>query len=358
MDRRVLAIALLGLAAREALADVSFTGLGFFPGANSTIVYAISADGSTVIGQSGSGSNQVPFYWTRGAGLTPFPSGFGAAALNADGAVFAGALANQHAGLWSVADGIQDLGIPFGQYQAGAFGISGDGTVVVGQTYSAVGSGPAFRWTSATGMTLLQSLPGDTSAFVSAVSESGLEIVGQSGRSQPYHTLAVRWASNGNVEPITADMIQATAVNADGSAIVGRAVFGTVTAAAIWTSRGGLQQLGSLDGGTGATAYAISGDGSVVVGDGTLVSGGRAFLWTQDTGMVDLNAYLASAGLDVSGWTLQDARGVSHDGRTIAGFGLHNGLQQGWVAVVPSPAAWPVALLAFMLRRTPRPKST
>jgi hypothetical protein len=43
-------------------------------------------------------------------------------------------------------------------------------------------------------------------------------------------------------------------------------------------------------------------------------------------------------GLDLSGWTLTDARGISADGSTIAGFGLNpSGNREAYVAYLPEP---------------------
>ena len=62
-------------------------------------------------------------------------------------------------------------------------------------------------------------------------------------------------------------------------------------------------------------------------------------LWTSSLGMVDLNAYLPSLGINLTGWTLNSANAVSGDGRTVVGTGKHNGLTEAWVAHLPSPTA-------------------
>lgn len=51
-------------------------------------------------------------------------------------------------------------------------------------------------------------------------------------------------------------------------------------------------------------------------------------------------------GLDLTGWTLTEAWGISADGKTIAGYGTNPaGNIEGWVATVPEPAT--LALLAL-----------
>jgi len=54
-------------------------------------------------------------------------------------------------------------------------------------------------------------------------------------------------------------------------------------------------------------------------------------MWKASLSTVDLNTYLAAHGVDLTGWTLNEARAVSADGRTIAGNGTHNGVREAWV---------------------------
>jgi probable HAF family extracellular repeat protein len=83
----------------------------------------------------------------------------------------------------------------------------------------------------------------------------------------------------------------------------------------------------------------------VIVGGSSSFSGDRAFRWTSGGGMVDLNTYLPTLGIDLSGWTLREARGLSADGLNIVGQGIHNNLNEAWVAHIPEPST--LALLAL-----------
>ena len=63
-------------------------------------------------------------------------------------------------------------------------------------------------------------------------------------------------------------------------------------------------------------------------------------------------------GLDLTGWTLREATGISDDGLTIVGYGDNpNGFMEGWIAVIPEPSsgllvgAGLVALAALQRRR-------
>src|SRR5262245_61851950 len=68
---------------------------------------------------------------------------------------------------------------------------------------------------------------------------------------------------------------------------------------------------------------------------------GEAFIWSPAEGMVNLGAYLAARGFDLSGWTLLDALGISADGRTIVGQGLRGSRREGYIASIwPDPACY------------------
>ena len=99
----------------------------------------------------------------------------------------------------------------------------------------------------------------------------------------------------------------------------------------------------------------MSGDGSLVAGYCDVDSGSphRPFVCTAALGMVDLNAYLASLGLDLTGWTLTDAQGLSADGSAMTGWGIYNGEQRAWL-VTPLPEPASATLLALALLCTVR----
>jgi hypothetical protein len=72
--------------------------------------------------------------------------------------------------------------------------------------------------------------------------------------------------------------------------------------------------------------------------------------------MVDLNVYLPSIGIGLSGWGLSEALAISPDGRTIMGTGAGpDGLYGAWIVTIPSPgAAGLLAAGVLAARRRPR----
>jgi hypothetical protein len=153
----------------------------------------------------------------------------------------------------------------------------------------------------------------------------------------------------------------ATEVSAGGVHVVG--------ATGGLAARGALV-LGDLPGGADSSfALGVSDDGDTVVGWDTSAAGQEAFVWTAAAGMERLADRLTSEGLDLGGWTLVQATGVSASGRTIVGWGTNpSGQTEGFVATLAAPAAIPslgaggatlaglLLLAAGLLAGRPRPQ--
>jgi probable HAF family extracellular repeat protein len=114
--------------------------------------------------------------------------GSGAWGVSADGSVVVGRADNAagewHAFRWTAARGMQDLGT-LGGCCSVALGVSADGSVVVGVAYNAAGQIRAFRWTAAGGMENLNIAyaylltNGSVLEVASAISPDGRYIVGR-----------------------------------------------------------------------------------------------------------------------------------------------------------------------------------
>jgi hypothetical protein len=119
----------------------------------------ISADGQTIIGESGFNEGYVqPFVWRMGEGMRGLPSlsslewyATYVNAMSADGTYIVGSDRNQsgrfHAARWGPGDEVIDLGNLPGQNASLANDVSDDGQIVVGNT-----NRYGFVWTSSLGM--------------------------------------------------------------------------------------------------------------------------------------------------------------------------------------------------------------
>ncbi len=146
-------------------------------------------------------------------------------------------------------------------------------------------------------------------------------------------------------------------VSADGSVVVGRSAGPNpfIYSAFRWTAETGMLALPSAAGGAiPDIASAVSGDGNVIVG--ALSGGDNAFAWDSFHGTRDIAELLANQGVDIGGWDLGIARGVSYDGLTIAGYGWPPNSRYGqpWVVrldpgtFVPEPGAVVMAVVGLV----------
>jgi probable HAF family extracellular repeat protein len=240
--------------------------------------------------------------------------------------------------------------------------VSGDGSVMVG-TVTENGVAQAFRWTAGGGIGGgLGFLPGASYSEAYGVSPDGSVVVGQAlnDAGQPE---AFRWTDDDGMIGLGqlpgGDFSGADAVSADGSVVVG-------VASALfqegfrWTAAGGMVGLGMAVGTvflTDSLASDVSADGSVIVGNGHLDTSppdtsAHALIWDPIHGWRLVEEVLVSDyGLDLTGWTLTAATAISGDGLTLVGFGTNpEGEGEGWIAhlaSVPEPAA---SLLLFSWR--------
>jgi probable HAF family extracellular repeat protein len=182
-----------------------------------------------------------------------------------------------------------------------SYGVSSDGSVVVGEGSSASGR-EAFRWQNGQ-ITGLGDLPNGGYSRARAVSADGSVIVGQS--LSPPVAEAILWENSHMTAMGTLPGGSASAafdVSADGTVVVGRSSVASGTEAFRWQN-GQMVGLGDLLGGDFySTANAVSPDGKVVVGMSHSGSYYEAFRWEngQMIGLGNLYGNLYSEAEDVS----------------------------------------------------------
>lgn len=313
-------------------------------GGNRTYAVAISADGSTVVGEArdSSGTDQA-FRWTAAGGmlgLGALEEGYDsfAVAVSADGNVVVGNSStsnNNHAFRWTQAGGMVDLGDLSGLQDRSRYsqanGVSADGSTVVGYSYNADNNQRAFRWTASGGMANLGVLEGGSYSDALGTSKTGDVVFGQS--NTPQGQQAFRWTqADGMVGlgHLGGNYSYATAMNPDGTVVVGQSQtasiegFGSQVHAFRWTLAGGMSDLGTL-GGSYSRATDLSADGEVVVGFSNSKDGpGQVFRWTQATGMQSVPDWLKANGVTVAeDWRLADGGEVytNATGNVVVGEG-------------------------------------
>lgn len=328
----------------------AFEGLGFLPTGTSSSASAISGDGRTIVG----GSQGSAFVWTRDTGmirLGHLPGGASssrATAVSDNGLVVVGTSPNaagDQGFVWTVDDGMRPLNALLAEYglalpnwySSYVTGVSADGKAITG--YGASSSGPeAFRL-SPDSLIGLGDLPGGfTASYGNAISSDGSTVVGYSSTS--FGNAQFRWTEGSgmqNLVPAGKSGNRATAVSADGSVVVGNTPTEFAGGHAFrWTDETGSQLLTTTELQPWSSyAFAVSADGAVVAGqmNTTASSAVEAFVWTEGTGYVRISDALERSGINLHGWHLTTASGISADGRIVVGTGRNPaGSSEAWRA--------------------------
>ncbi|MBL8200979.1 MAG: hypothetical protein JNK40_08410 [Chromatiales bacterium] len=224
--------------------------LGILPGGTNFLSYAYGAsgDGSVIAGRAVRNIYEAT-RWTSATGtvglggLSGPPTGSEALAISADGSVLVGT-SNAPSGVesfrWTAATGMTSLGhLPghLGFEVSRAWGISSDGSIIVGEALNASNAAEAYRWTSQTGMVGLGFLPGGSSSVARDVSADGSIVVGRAEGLDSYGNLAglaFVWTPETGMKGLLEllvgrgvtgldgwSLLEATAVSADGRWVVG-----------------------------------------------------------------------------------------------------------------------------------------
>jgi probable HAF family extracellular repeat protein len=225
--------------------------LGSLGGLDRESAYAVSGNGSVVVGQANSLSGPEAFRWTSTTGMVglgDLPGGpkpydvfySWATGVSGDGSVVVGVgnydLDTAEAFRWTLAKGMVGLGwLPGGPGYSVANAVSADGSTVVGSAASVLSGFEAFRWTAASGMVGLGSLPGFSNTYARGVSGDGSRIVGQAASSGA--DTAIFWDEAGGMRTVKSvlqnefglnlsgwTLVDASAISADGTTIVGTGI--------------------------------------------------------------------------------------------------------------------------------------
>ncbi|MFY9233023.1 MAG: hypothetical protein WAO58_01025 [Fimbriimonadaceae bacterium] len=291
--------------------------VGVDPRAGAVSPVAVSDDGNVVVGscEPARGERQA-FIWRRGIGMEIFsvPGGSSATAISADGKVIVGEAMFSHnepphAFRWEDSTGIEDLGTLGGDGHARA--ISADGSIISGDGTNIQGHRRVFRWTRQLGMEDLGGM--GQSSNMTSMSADGRVIAGYNSAGNIF----LPWWRTDSMgfRHLPSDFKTAFAytVSGDGSRIFGRCPVNGEARSGYWENGGEFQPLPGL----GTTPSDVSDDGNTIVGS-VRAAPARAVRWKLPGGELEVLDEVYRHLLP-NGGRLQNARGVSADGRFIVG---------------------------------------
>ena len=242
--------------------------------------------------------------------------------------------------------GLGFLQVPALDYESLATGASDDGLTVAGTSMVSDPNDPtvsvpeAFVWESGvmTGLGFLAFDGNDFGSEAFGISGDGRVVVGRAMNTDPNDaSKSVReafiWKNGvmtglGFLETSTVKVeSQATVTSYDGTWVVGHSNVTdpnkptkSVPQAFRWSAEGGMEPLGFLStdasGGTSSRATGVSEDGSIVVGRSMAGPGNRAFIWTAESNeMRTLHDMLEEElGVDLTGWVFDKPPLITPDG--------------------------------------------
>jgi hypothetical protein len=339
-----------------------------------TDTVALSSDGAIVSGNSGSGYATL---WTNGV---PENLGyFGTSGISGNGLVVVGTT-NDNFGsavMWTRASGLVNLAKPTSTSQAaGPIAANTDGSflAVTGQELGPggfiTGVFKAYRWTASGGYQSLGQFGAppsnpDSSTRIwgtqaIAISGSGNEIAGDSyeyGVGPNSSQSAFVWSTASGLQRLSGLSSRiidiggvdfsagVSGISRDGTTIVGSATDANGNRQAVYWRGSSATALGFLAGATlSSQSLATNANGSVIVGKSSGTSGDLAWRWTAASGMQDLNLFATNAGINLGGYVLTDAVGLSDNGDYLAGNAVNGDQYRGYVLSIAAAPITPTTL--------------
>lgn len=284
----VAAVGVAGLIAAGgavAVPSVSETVIGL--GGTQARAIAINGAGQVVGDGSIAGDSEThPFSWTRSGGaidLGTLGGTYGSAVdVNESGEVTgtsATAAGEQHAFIYS--GGVMtDLGT-LGGTSSNAVAINDDGTVVGTSSLPGDAEQHAFVWTTADGMIDLGTLGTGLSSTAQGISDNGL-VTGSSATDGYNDYAGFFWTAADGIQPIP-DSVNAYALNDAGQVVINS----TSGAVSLWTRAGGAVPMAPSVPGGSLRIFALSDTGKAV-GQQLTPGVNNAITWTQAGGTVAL----------------------------------------------------------------------
>ncbi len=232
---------------------------------------------------------------------------------------------------WTTTGGYELLGALPGSnaFQSVAYGVSNDGTKVVGYSQHPSGGTAPVVWTAATGVTeVSSSLLGN---YANAISGDGSTIVGSTAGNG--ENAAFVWDDTTGVTILPAGSpplveFTANAVSDDGEVVGGYYLnpFTYDVEGFRWSEANGMEVLTPISANASAVVRGVSGNGAILLGESNSI----ATIWT-DVNSPATVASMLGAGVPAN-WTMRYVTASSFDGSIITGRGALSGTDQGWLA--------------------------
>lgn len=239
------------------------------------------------------------------------------------------------------------LDFPVDNSLSGGYNISGDGTMVIGNSWAEPAPGTsglgahAVAWTDTDGIIDLGTLyPNDNrSTRAEAVSHDGSIIVGWQDFNGPWKSAVWRKDANGDFLPNEYLLVdpngdptdqmnqlgECSAISADGTVIGGRGDFANDNEPWIWTEAGGYQSLGTLSPGAAGSVTGINHDGTIVIGYFQIGpwDPNIPFIWTPSGGLQNFHDFITEVlGYDMGAGQIYAPNSISPNGEFITGWGF------------------------------------
>lgn len=330
------------------------------------------SNGGIVVGDNLATGNY--FLWTAGAGTMNIGGRIagdgvgGQATISHDGSVVGGTVFNgmsgTHemgrynvgAGVWTPLGGI---GAVSDAETSSGWGISGDGSSIVGLGWVTPGSAHAVQWRAGTGMVDMGTTAAGRSSRANNTNYDGSVVVGWQDNDNGRQGAV--WVNGTQTLIVDNDGFaasEASTVSASGEWASGFQFGGFFEPSELWrynTVNNTYEGLGNLtDGGAAGTTA-----GSAMNADGTLIAGGTwgfgpaffgtAIIWEEGVGVQRFSDYLTGRGVSYEdGYTFAFVTDMSSDGTWFTGWGLTANFELTSFAVyVPTPASGGVLALGL-----------
>ena len=295
--------------------SASFQGLGDLPGGTfSSSAKGISADGKVIVGYGTTSLGEEAFRWTKETGMVSlgnlpdnsFKKSW-ANKVSADGNVIVGYGDpvgqgwNTYKGfVWTSSEGMREIGTLDTSSRSMAFCVSADGTVIAGD-----GGPAAFKWTKESQTKRMGVLPGRTHSRIIGMSADGKVMIGQSYSLPAWDDEdGFIMKEDGTMQSMSSltggKYCMVLCLSPDGSVIAGTTHTSSYPAF-FWTKEKGMVTIGHLPERNTTHPGDMTPYGKIIVGGSfSGPDNGDAFIWDSIHGMRNLQTVLEKEyGLDL-----------------------------------------------------------